>query len=168
MHLYAYLANVVALNQGEPVSNWGYRFAVTSDGFPFSHDLEDAIENLVRRSIVVVVNGRLRRGDDLFVREFGVMEALTQSARRKAWVGDAYACALHLPSGAVRDAINHSPGLAMGLRHGRASALLKDAEIEEIYSEFALVGEVLGPEAEDQLEKVVVWLSARVVSQGRS
>lgn len=167
MHLYAYLANVVALNRGVPVSNWGYRFAVTKDGFPFSHDLEDAIENLVRRSVIVVANGYLQRGDDLFVREFGVLDRLAQSARRKAWVGDAFACALHLPSGAVRDAINNSPGVATGLRHGRASTLLTDAEIEEIYREFALVGEVLGPDAEEKLEKVVVWLSARVVSQGR-
>lgn len=166
MHLYAYLANVVALNRGVAVSNWGYKFAVTKGGFPFSHDLEDAMENLARRSIVEVDNEGLRRGDELFIREFEILDGLVQSARRKAWVSDAFACAMHLPGGTLRAAINHSPGMAVGLRYRRASALLKDADIEEIYGELALIREVLGPEAENQLERVVVWLSARVISQG--
>ena len=166
LHLYAYLANLVALNRGVPVAEWGYRFAVTAEGFPFAHALADATANLAQRSVILVGDGRLRR-NDLFEDEYGILDGLVQSARRKSWLGDAFACALHLPRGAVREAINQSPGVAVSLRDRRASALLKDAEIEEIYSEFALVKEVLGADAEDLLEPVVVWLSARVVSQGR-
>lgn len=166
LHLYAYLANLVALNRGVPVSDWGYGFAVTADGFPFAHDLEHATENLVRRSIVRVDDGRLRRGEELFEEEIGLLDGLAQSARRKAWLDDALACVLHLPRGAVRDAINHSPGVATSLRHRRASALLKEAELEDIYREFALIRDILGPEADDVVQPVVVWLSARVVSKG--
>ncbi|MDE2692449.1 MAG: hypothetical protein OXI49_18300 [Acidobacteriota bacterium] len=166
MHLYAYLANLVAVRRGVPVSDWGYRFSVTADGFPFAHDLEDARENLVRRSIVRVDHDGLRPGADFFESEIHLLEGLVQSARRRAWLDDAFACALHLPRGAVRDAVNHSPGVATGLRHQRASALLKDADVEQIYGEFALIGEVLGPDAEDVLQTIVVWLSARVVTKG--
>lgn len=166
LHLYAYLANLVALNRGVPVSDWGYRFAVTTDGFPFAHALAEATVNLAGRSILLVDDGHIGR-DDLFDSEYGTLNGLVQSARRKLWLEDAFACALHLPRGAVREAINQSPGLATRLRDRRASVLLKEEEIEEIYAEFELVKEVLGAEAEDLLQPVVVWLSARVVSQGR-
>ena len=158
--------HLVALNRGVPVSDWGYRFAVTTDGFPFAHDLEHAMENLARRSVVRVDEGRLCQGEELFEEEISVLAGLVQSVRRKAWLDDALACVLHLPRGAVRDAINHSPGVAKSLRHRRASALLREAELDEIYREFALIREVLGPESDDVLQPVVVWLSARVVSRG--
>ena len=167
MHLYAYLANLVALACGVPVSDWGYGFSVTAEGFPFAHDLENAKENLVRRSIVREDGGGIWPGDDLFEAEIGVLDQLVQSSRRKAWLGDAFACALQLPRGAIRDAINHSPGVATSLRDRRAAALLREAEVEEIYGEFALIREVLGPEAEDLLQPVVVWLSARVMAKGK-
>ena len=167
MHLYAYLANVVALAGGAPVSDWGYRFSITVNGFPFAHDLEIARENLVLRSIVREEGGHLWPGDNLFEAEISLLEQLVQSGRRKAWLGDALACALQLPRGAIRDAINHSPGVATSLRDRRASALLKEAEVEEIYGEFKLVRDVLGPKVEDLLEPVVVWLSARVMAKSK-
>ena len=34
MHLYAYLANLVALNNGVPVSDWGYAFSLTTESAP--------------------------------------------------------------------------------------------------------------------------------------
>ena len=167
LHLYAYLGNLVAFNRGLPVSDWGYRFSVTAEGFPFSDALANATENLVHRSIVAVQKGRVS-SDEFLEGEIAILDGLIQSARRKSWLGDALACALHLPRGAIRDAINQTPGMALSLRDRRPSVLLKDAEVEEIHDEFATVKEVLGVESEDPLQPVVVWLSARVVAQGRS
>ena len=167
MHLYAYLGNLVALNRGVPMSDWGYRFAVTAEGFPFAHALKDATDSLAGRSVVVIDNSRLRPGDDLFEREVNFLRSLSQPARRRTWLTEAYTCALHFPQGAVREAINQSPGMAASLRRRHASELLGKAEIDEIYDEFSVVREVLGPEAEEGLQPLVVWLSARVVSQGR-
>ena len=163
LHLYAYLANLVALNRGVPVSDWGYAFSVTTEGFPFAHDLEAARENVGRRSIILEEDGCLRPEEDLFVAEISVLDSLVQSARRKEWLRDALACALSLPRGAVRDAINSSPGVVDSLRHQRASALLKDGDIAALYSEFALIRDVLGPESGDLVQPIVVWLSARVI-----
>ena len=167
MHLYAYLANLVALNQGEPVSDWGYHFAVTTDGFPFAFELADAADNLIRRSVVNVEGAALKPEDGRFAVEFDLLNSLRQSARRKPWLAGALACTLHLPLGAVRDAINHSPGLATSLRYGRPTVLLKEAQVEEIYEELKLVKNVLGEEANDFLQPVVLWLSARVLSNSK-
>ena len=42
--------------------------------------------------------------------------------------------------------------------------LLRETDIEQIYSEFALIREVLSIDVGDVLQPVVVWLSARVIS----
>ena len=105
------------------------------------------------------------RGSDLFTIEVDVLDSLVQSTRRKEWIGDALACALSLPRGAVRDAINRSPGVAGSLRDRRAAMLLKEADVEHIYREFALIREVLSLDVGDVLQPVVIWLSARVISE---
>ena len=163
MHMYAYLANVGALHRGVPISEWGYRFAVTSTGFPFSDSLASATENLIRRSIVSLDERQLSP-DGMFDDEREVLESLAQSRRRKEWLEDALMCVLHLPQGAVRHAINRTPGMLVSLRFRRASALLRDKEIEEIYDEFELVHDVLGSDTVDALQPLVVWLSSRVIA----
>ena len=164
LHLYAYVANLVALNGGMPISDWGYAFSVTTDGFPFAHDLEAARENLGRRSIVHEEEGYLKTEEDLYLAEASVLNNLVQSARRKEWLNGALLCVLNMPKGAIRDAINHSPGVAVSLRNRRASTLLREADVATIYDEFALIREVLGSESYDSLQPVVIWLSARVLS----
>lgn len=164
MHLYAYLANLISFHRGVPVAEWGYTFAVTAEGFPFAHELEKARTNLIGRSIIREDDRGLWPEDELLGAEVSVLESLRQSGRRKEWLTDAYACALNLPPGAVRDAINRSPGVAVSLRLRRATALLRQRDVEEIYEEFALIRKVLGPESEDVLQPVVVWLSGRVIA----
>lgn len=163
LHLYAYLANLVALNRGLPVSDWGYPFSVTTEGLPFAHDLEIARENLARRSIVYEEDGCLRVECDLFLDEMSILDSLAQCVRRKDWLSDALVCALNLPRGAIRDAINNTPGVAVSLRNRRASALLKDTDVDVMYSEFALINDVLGSNSRDPLQPIMVWLSARII-----
>ena len=43
-------------------------------------------------------------------------------------------------------------GFAVSLRNRRASALLKDTDVDVIYSEFALINDVLGPNSRDPLQ----------------
>ena len=59
-HLFAYLSCILGLWRGQPLSNWGYSFVVTSEGFPYSADFEDARAELVPRGLVKVDgDGRL-------------------------------------------------------------------------------------------------------------
>ena len=163
LHLYAYLANIVALSKGLPVSDWGYAFSLTTEGFPFSHELDVARKHLCRRSIIQEEDYLLLPDKDLLDSETNVLDRLTQSVRRKEWLGDALVCALHLPRGSVRDAINHSPGVAKSLRDRKASALLRDADTHEIYNELSLINDLLGSHQIDSVQSIVIWLSARII-----
>ncbi|HHP1572643.1 TPA: hypothetical protein ACR6U8_005202, partial [Klebsiella pneumoniae] len=48
-HLYSYLSCVLALFKGESISSWGYKYTVTEYGFPFSNELQHAIDFLLNR-----------------------------------------------------------------------------------------------------------------------
>ena len=164
VHLYAYLANLISLNGGMPIAEWGYKFSVTSEGFPFAHELERARQNLVARSIIYEDDQGLWAEEELLGAEVTFLESLRQSRRRKDSLSNALVCALSLPQGAVRDAINQSPGVALSLRLRQATVLLREKDLEELYEEFALIKKVLGPESEDVLQPAVVWLSGRVIA----
>ena len=57
VHLFAYLGSLLAAYRGQIPDDWGYGFAVTPDGYPFSRDLDASLDLLVRR-------GRLLADED--------------------------------------------------------------------------------------------------------
>lgn len=60
-HLFAYLSCILGLWRGQPLADWGYNFAVTSEGFPFSADFEIARAELAPRGLVSIDDrGRMR------------------------------------------------------------------------------------------------------------
>jgi hypothetical protein len=72
-------------------------------------------------------------------------------------------CAVTLPSGSVRDAINRSPGVSQPFRNRQRSPLLQPADIELLHEEYGAVKEVLGADAHDLLSPATLWLSARIL-----
>jgi hypothetical protein len=165
LHLYAYLGNLIAFSQGQPVSDWGYRFTVTREGFPFSQELEQARCDLVNRSIIVEQRkGLLQPDEELFEPEYRLMLELSQTRRREIWQKTSLACALNLPSGAVRHAINQSPGMAINFQQGRAGELLRSQDTDRIYEEFEMIREFLDEQSGSIVQPAVTWLAARVLS----
>lgn len=53
VHLFGYLARLLALFRGAPAAEWGYRFTRTKWGAPFSRDIAEAMRDLD-------LSGRLR------------------------------------------------------------------------------------------------------------
>ena len=167
LHLYAYLGCLLALLDGVPVADWGYRFTVTREGMPFSADLETARDRAIRRGVIVLKEWRLiEQGGERFEEEFKLYCELAQSARRRPWLRAAVQCGLALPVGAIRDAVNRSPGVMEGLRDGRARVLFDYDDVESLYVEFETVRKVLGESGGQLLQPAILWLSARVLRDG--
>ena len=167
LHLYAYLGCLLALFDGVPVADWGYRFTVTREGIPFSADLETARDGAVQRGVILLQERILvKQGGERFDEEFKLYCELEQSARRRDWLRAAVQCALALPVGAIRDAVNRSPGVAEGLRDGHARVLFDYDDVESLYEEFETVRKVLGENAGQLLQPAILWLSARVLRGG--
>ncbi|HEP8042938.1 hypothetical protein ACOWPK_19605 [Pseudomonas aeruginosa] len=164
MHLFSYLGCILALFQGSPLGRWGYRYAITTEGFPFSAELESARNKATSSGLFSVDdNGMLGRTSRL-AEESDALASIGESWRqRREWLRAATACALALPVGSIRYAINQSPGLVSSLRLGQKRALLQGDDVSQLYEEYGVIRSVLGEQARDVLSPAVIWLSAKVI-----
>ena len=164
MHLYSYLGCILALFKGKPVADWGYPYAITSEGFPWSAEFDQARETLCASGLIEVDDRGLMtpRPSELTV-ELQTVLSLGSSAERRPWLRAAVECALALPIGAIRHAVSRSPGVATPFFLGQRGRLLEPADTTLLYEEYAVVSEVLGAGAQDVLSPAVIWLSARIL-----
>lgn len=166
MHLFSYLSCILALFRGEALGNWGYQYAVTTDGFPFSAQFEEARKLLVEAGLVVSDDdGHLRpRLPELAAEADTIMEIGSWSARR-AVIRAAMDCALALPLGAIRYAIGQTPGMSSAAKLRQRRLLLDPDDVTLLYDEYKVVHSILGAASDDVLSPAVIWLSARVLRQ---
>lgn len=163
-HLFAYLGCILGLFRGQAIRDWGYAFAVTSEGFPFSVQFEAARSIAVAQGLVdedksgMMVGRRSRLSD-----EMDVLLTFGPWSDRRLWLRAATECALALPLGSVRHAISQTPGMGASVRLGQRRLLLQQDDIELIYDEYQVVRSVLGEDAHDLLSPAVIWLSARIL-----
>ena len=163
-HLYAYLGCILGLFKGRAVGDWGYRFAVTSEGFPFSVEFEAARSNVVARGLVDEDGAGLmdpRRPE--LTAELHILLSVGSWLDRRQWLSAATQCALALPVGSIRHAIGKTPGLTTAVRLGQRRHLLQADDIDLLYEEYETVSSVLGADVKDLLSPAVIWLSARVL-----
>lgn len=164
LHLFSYLGSILSLFQGCPLGDLGYSYVVTSDGFPFSVQLEDARSLLVGNgSIIIDDQGyMLPRMPEMRV-EYDKLLTLDSLSERRALFNAATQCALALPVGSIRHAISQSPGMASAIDMQRRSDLFNPDDVSLLYDEYRVVSSVLNPESRDILSPAVIWLSARVM-----
>lgn len=163
-HLYADLGCILGLFKGQAVGDWGYSFAVTSEGFPFSVQFETARSMVVARGLVDEDGAGLMsaRRDELGA-EIESLLTLGSWADRREWLSAVTKCALALPVGSIRHAIGQTPGLAASVRLGQRRHLLQADDIDLLYEEYGIVSSVLGVDVKDLLSPAVIWLSARIL-----
>lgn len=163
-HLYAYLGCILGLFRGQAVGDWGYQFAVTSEGFPFSVHFETARLIVVARGLVDEQGAGMMvaRPDELQV-EIDNLLSFGPWSDRRLWLRAATECALALPVGSIRYAIGQTPGLAISVRLGQRRHLLQTGDIDLLYDEYRIVSSVLGNDVKDLLSPAVIWLSAQIL-----
>ncbi|SDD60142.1 hypothetical protein SAMN05421720_1014 [Rhodospira trueperi] len=163
-HLYAYLGCILGLFKGQAVGDWGYRFAVTSEGFPFSVQFETARSIVVARGLVDQDGeGMMTARRNELAAEIDSLLTLGSWGDRRLWLRAATQCALALPVGSIRHAISQTPGLAASVRLGQRRHLLQANDIDLLYQEYRIVSSVLGSDVKDLLSPAVIWLSARIL-----
>ena len=108
LHLFSYLACVLAVYRGWPSADWGYRFACTENGAPYSHDVQDAIEELLA---LVHLS---RTGDAMILTPEGqdverFLSSLETQRRRLPYLEGACSSLLAMSVGIVRRAVSAEP-----------------------------------------------------------
>lgn len=170
LHLFSYLGCVLALFQGSPLGNWGYNYAITSEGYPFSSDLNDAHHAAIAKSLLLSnPQGFLYKNNEpLSIEVNDLLEVRAEWHERREWISTATQCALALPIGSVRYAIGQSPGVSSPLKLGQRKFLLDQSDISLLYDEYKIITDILGSNARDALSPAVIWLSAKVLNIGEA
>lgn len=164
MHLYSYLGCIFALFKGMPIAEWGYPYAITSEGFPFSAELDQARETLCSSGLIEFDDqGLMRPRPNELSGELDIMLSVGPWSSRRPWLRAATECALALPIGSIRHAVSRSPGVASSFLLGQRARLLEPTDASLLYEEYSIVNSVLGADAGDVLSPAVIWLSARIL-----
>ena len=162
-HLLSYIACVIALWNGKAISDWGYSFALTSEGFPFSTKFDEARSVLISSGHIMLDDN----GD--MVPQPSLPEVLSSMFFddrwniRRSYIEAAAKSALSFPSGSIRYAIAQSPGFGSAFELGQNSELLNEYDIEDIYEEYSVIMSTLHGKDVDLLSPAVIWLSARIL-----
>ncbi|SFH01620.1 hypothetical protein SAMN05518865_13024 [Duganella sp. CF458] len=167
LHLFAYLACVLSLFQGNPIGDWGYSFGLSQDGFPFSADLEFSKQTLINNGFIDANDfGSLTPIYPEIRAEIDFLQGMSMTSTRRKWLQAATQCSLALPLGSIRYAMSKTPGIRSAQMLKQRRQLLDSHEIAFYYEEYKIVESVLGEVSEDLLSPAVLWLSAKVMRSG--
>jgi hypothetical protein len=163
LHLFAYTACLLSLYEGQPVAEWGYDFASTENGLPFSQDIDASIE-------FAIGLGQLRPNASLILigadgrSELAELRRLGANRVRDRYVAGATDCLLVFNPGNIREAFNYDPTLSYLKKENRTEWLLTDSIVERLYRNFHQLRAVLGYEARDLSVPMVSWLKYLIQS----
>ena len=159
VHLFGYLASLLAAYRGQLPSDWGYGFAITPDGYPFSRDLDASLDLLVRR-------GRLMADEDGYLKAsvYGSMELeklgmLSALRENHLFVEGACGAALIMPVGIIRDALGREWDLQRVPSVSHAELLPTQVGSALRRQHFAALRTALPSDPGDLMVPAVVWLS---------
>ena len=159
IHLFAYLSCLLALYRGRAVGIWGYSFAVTEEGYPYSPEIQEAIDTLL-------LNGHLTADSKGFLSitkngmtELRPLRLFDVFNSRDEYIYGACGSTLTLPTGTIHDAISNAPNIRSTLKVRQTRLLLNQSGQNLLHDQFALLSEAVGINVEDLFIPAVVWLT---------
>ena len=110
IHLFAYFSAILFHYSGNPVDEWKYKFVITSDKYPHSKYLNDAIERNVKNGFFedtgnyFIITGR---GTD----EFNKFKKFTRNEEREKFIDYACSTSILIPYKEIKKALLNDPNL---------------------------------------------------------
>jgi hypothetical protein len=155
----AFLACLLSIYTAQPVAEWGYKFANTGAGLPFSDHLSEAIESMLASSRLAVDDaGRLTvtaQGRAILER-LGTLQNLVS---RVPCVTSAAASLLAVPSAVMTDGLEQEPTTAASQLRDGPTMLLDEPHLLTLYGHFEALAKFHPPGSCDLLSPSVLWLS---------
>jgi hypothetical protein len=157
VHAFAYLACLLSLYQGQPVSDWGYGFAGTRDGSPFSPEIDGAVRAMIGSGFLHSSEGDIAITDTGRA-ELSTFQEFFQNLSRVAYLEPACSSTLTMPVGVIRHALTQEPTLRPTSRLPRTRPLLDGPFLPRLYDQFEVLWRTVGVEHKDLLIPATVWL----------
>ncbi|GAX88425.1 hypothetical protein [Effusibacillus lacus] len=158
VQLFSYLSCLLSLYKNHPVSEWGYQFAGTKDGSPFSREIEDSFWYLLKMGCLI------QKGDYYQLTEKGeqqfiLLNRIETNNKRVMYHEAACSSLLSLPVGLIREALFNEPELSRVMKLSSTRHLLDGPGLEVIYEHFAALSSAIGVDIQDLLVPSVLWLT---------
>lgn len=157
-HLFGYLACLLFLYSGRPVSEWGYSFVATPHGAPYSVDLDSALRYHSEVGFLAK-HGMLYSLTDRGEEEYRALSTLSDLASRDTYLEAASSSSLAVPVGLVRRAISRDPDIHAARALPTRRLLLSETALDALYAHFSALRRAVGEAGTDLLVPSVVWIN---------
>lgn len=158
VHLFSYLACILSLYDGKPVDDWGYLFAGTANGSPYSYAISEVIEQMLDSGFLQTSDEMLSLSD-AGRQEYDIQQTLAQNTWREIYLTGACDSVLAVPVGLLRDALSREAALDRAAQLERTRPLLEDVDLETLYDQFGALSEAIGVQVRELMVPAVAWLS---------
>lgn len=154
----AYLSCLLALFKGRPLADWGYRFARTDFGTPFSAGINDAVEFLLGSGSLSNEDGKFALTSRSLQLEL-ILKRLHNLAERDIFLHAACGSALAVPASTFSEGLDNEPTVQSAFHRSSGGGLLEGPALHLLYEHFDGLTKVLDARNSDLLTPSVVWLS---------
>lgn len=154
----SFLSCLLSIYLAKPVSDWGYRFANTGAGTPFSDQLNEAVGRLIGTAELAESDGRLR----ITANGRAMLDMLgkhTSMAERPPCLEAACASMLAVPRSTLSDGLDQEPTIAASHLKSGATMLLEEPYLSMLHDHFSVLAQVIPPSQGDLFSPSVLWLS---------
>lgn len=160
LHLFSYLACLLSLYRRQPVAEWGYQFAGTKQGLPFSPEIESVSTELVNHQSMTRQNGFFILTEQGH-QQYSMLSSLSLNKAREPYLAGACSSVLALPVAIVRDGLRNGTELkAAGDLSSKRMLLDRDGPgLEIVYEQFGALSKAIGVDVSDLMIPAVMWLS---------
>lgn len=154
----AFLSCLLSIYTAHPVSDWGYKFANTGTGLPFSNHLVGAGDFLIATAALRDNGDRLQitsHGKNLLAR----LSQLQSMAPRIPCVNAAAASLLAVPNSVMADGLQQEPTTVASQLRDSPTMLLDAPHLQTLHNHFDALAAVIPRGNKDLLSPAVLWLS---------
>lgn len=159
VHLFAYLGCLLWLYRNNNTSDWGYSFVGTDLGAPYSVALGTALDEMLRRGVLV----RDQEGltvSTAAVSRLRLFEDMELNSPRLECLRAACASTAALSPGIINNALSEEPELRRARATPANRQLLEDLAQSQLFEHFGALRKCLMGRDVDLRVPAVVWLSA--------
>ncbi|RZK15169.1 MAG: hypothetical protein EOO43_15425 [Flavobacterium sp.] len=154
IHLFSYFASILFLYRQNPVSDWQYRFTISSTGYPFSDAINDATSRHIQNGLFEekgTFYSISSRGTD----EFNKFKILPTFKRREEFLTPACTTSIIVPYSDTLRALLSDPEIS------KVKALANSSWLEQtnIYQKFDEISKAVGVSAQDLVIPAVTWIN---------
>jgi len=159
VHLFCYLSCLLSVFRGQPVGEWGYKFAVTEQGYPYSAQIDEALKTLEGNGSLICEQGSYYRLSDFGSERLSQLRQFPTLGWRDEYLKGASDSTLTMPVGIIRRALAQEIGVKSAVEISRSKLLPSNMAIDLLHEQFAALNKAVGIDIDDLMIPAVVWLT---------